>query len=289
MILLMRDFDQNHRHRQRMLLAAALIGLGLLFVTFLTAGGQARADTTDGMTATDTAPSQAGLDKEDGEALAEASAYLSSLEDMQGDFLQVGPDGSVAEGKFYLRRPGRLRFEYEPPENLLVVADEPGIDAAADALRQNGRYVRSLQADLATLDGVDQLLEAAGDRSVDLLCANAGMGTGHAFLEQDVALWRRSIDTNITGTVYLLQRMLRPMVQRNAGKVLIEGVNVTTRHRKPTQANPQNGIDRLPAPMAISKVSLADPKDGKPTRVRFETKDGKKVRVAVKSGETIDG
>ncbi len=138
MILLMRDFDQNHRHRQRMLLAAALIGLGLLFVTFLTAGGQARADTTDGMTATDTAPSQAGLDKEDGEALAEASAYLSSLEDMQGDFLQVGPDGSVAEGKFYLRRPGRLRFEYEPPENLLVVADGTWVavkDSSAPAQR----------------------------------------------------------------------------------------------------------------------------------------------------------
>ncbi|MEP0709316.1 MAG: outer membrane lipoprotein carrier protein LolA [Parvibaculum sp.] len=138
MILLMRDFDQNHRHRQRMLLAAALIGLGLLFVTFLTAGGQARAETTDGMTATDTAPSQAGLDKEDGEALAEASAYLSSLEDMQGDFLQVGPDGSVAEGKFYLRRPGRLRFEYEPPENLLVVADGTWVavkDSSAPAQR----------------------------------------------------------------------------------------------------------------------------------------------------------
>ena len=41
--------------------------------------------------------------------------------------------------------------------------------------------------------------------------------------------------------------------------------------------------------MPISKVAVADPKDGKPTRVRFETKDGKKVRVAVKSGETIDG
>lgn len=138
MILLMRDFDQNHRHRQRMLLAAALIGLGLLFVTFLTAGGQARAETTDGMTSTDAAPSQAGLDKEDGEALAEASAYLSSLEDMQGDFLQVGPDGSVAEGKFYLRRPGRLRFEYEPPENLLVVADGTWVavkDSSAPAQR----------------------------------------------------------------------------------------------------------------------------------------------------------
>ena len=72
------------------------------------------------------------------------------------------------------------------------------------------------------------------------------------------------------------------------GKVVVEGVNVATRHRKPTQVNPQGGIERNPAPMAISKVAVAD-KDGRPTRVRFEVKDGKKVRVAVKSGETIDG
>ena len=73
------------------------------------------------------------------------------------------------------------------------------------------------------------------------------------------------------------------------GKIVVEGVNVMTRHRKPSQTNPQGGIDRVPAPMAISKVAIADPKDGKPTRVRFEERDGKKVRVAVKSGETIDG
>ncbi len=72
------------------------------------------------------------------------------------------------------------------------------------------------------------------------------------------------------------------------GKVVVDGVNVAARHRKPSQANPQGGIDRSPAPMAISKVAIAG-KDGKPTRVRFEEKDGKKVRVAVKSGETIDG
>ena len=72
------------------------------------------------------------------------------------------------------------------------------------------------------------------------------------------------------------------------GKVLVEGINVAVRHRKPSQANPQGGIDRLPAPMHLSKVALADPKDGKPTRVRFEEKDGKKVRVAVKSGEVIN-
>ena len=71
------------------------------------------------------------------------------------------------------------------------------------------------------------------------------------------------------------------------GKVVVEGVNVATSHRKPTQANPQGGIDRKPAPMAISKVAVAV--DGKPTRVRFEEQDGKKVRVAVKTGETIDG
>jgi large subunit ribosomal protein L24 len=73
------------------------------------------------------------------------------------------------------------------------------------------------------------------------------------------------------------------------GKVLVSGINVTTRHRKPTQENPQGGIERREAAMAISKVGVADPKDGKPTRVRFEERDGKKVRVAVKSGETIDG
>jgi large subunit ribosomal protein L24 len=72
------------------------------------------------------------------------------------------------------------------------------------------------------------------------------------------------------------------------GKVVVDGINVAARHRKPSQANPQGGIDRSPAPMAISKVAVAG-KDGKPTRVRFEEKDGKKVRVAVKSGETIDG
>ena len=74
------------------------------------------------------------------------------------------------------------------------------------------------------------------------------------------------------------------------GKVVVQGVNVAARHRKPSQTNPQGGIDRREAPMAISKVGLADPKTGKATRVRFETdKDGTKVRVAVKSGEKIDG
>ena len=73
------------------------------------------------------------------------------------------------------------------------------------------------------------------------------------------------------------------------GKVIGSGVNVAVRHKKPSQTNPQGGLDRFEAPLHISKVALADPKDGKPTRVRFEERDGKKVRVAVKSGEVIDG
>ena len=88
-------------------------------------------------------------------------------------------------------------------------------------------------------------------------------------------------DKGRTGTVQ--------KVMPKDGKIVVEGVNVAARHRKASQANPQGGIDRFEAPMHISKVALADPKSGKATRVRFETKDGKKVRVAVKSGETIDG
>jgi large subunit ribosomal protein L24 len=73
------------------------------------------------------------------------------------------------------------------------------------------------------------------------------------------------------------------------GKVIVAGVNVAARHRKPSQANPQGGIERREAPLHVSKVALEDPKTGKATRVRFEERDGRKVRVAVKSGELING
>jgi short-subunit dehydrogenase len=107
--------------------------------------------------------------------------------------------------------------------DLLVVANESLIDAAATDFRRHGVNVQSLEADLSTLEGVDRLLDAAGGRQIDLLCANAGKGLGHGFLEQEVAEWRRVIDTNITGTLYLLQKVLKPMVARDDGKVLITG------------------------------------------------------------------
>ena len=73
------------------------------------------------------------------------------------------------------------------------------------------------------------------------------------------------------------------------GKVIVSGINVAVRHRKPTQANPQGGLERAEAPLHVSKVAIEDPKTGKPTRVRFEVRDGKKVRVAARSGEMING
>lgn len=107
--------------------------------------------------------------------------------------------------------------------DLLVVADEPLIHAAGADFKRHGGEVISIEADLGTLQGVDALLAATNGRRVDLICANAGRGLGHGFLEQDVSDWRRVIDTNITGTIYLLQHVLREMVAHDDGKVLITG------------------------------------------------------------------
>jgi large subunit ribosomal protein L24 len=74
------------------------------------------------------------------------------------------------------------------------------------------------------------------------------------------------------------------------GKVVVSGVNVVVRHRKPSQANPQGGLERREAPLHVSKVAIEDPKTGRPTRVGFRIdKDGRKVRVAKRSGEVING
>ena len=105
--------------------------------------------------------------------------------------------------------------------DLLLAADTPFGDALADF--GTGTNVETLEVDLSTTDGVDQLLAAARGRQVDLLCANAGHGLGHAFLDQPVDQWRHVINTNITGTIYLIQKVLQPMAQRNAGKLLVTG------------------------------------------------------------------
>ena len=70
-------------------------------------------------------------------------------------------------------------------------------------------------------------------------------------------------------------------------KVVVEGVNIITKHQKPTAINPQGGIVNKEASIHISNVMPLDPETGKGTRVRFEMMDGKKVRIAVKSGKEI--
>jgi short-subunit dehydrogenase len=107
--------------------------------------------------------------------------------------------------------------------DLLIAADEVEIDAAADGLRQLGVDVESVQADLATIEGVEQLYAAIGDREVDALLANAGRGLGDAYLDQDFNKVIRVIDTNITGTLYLIQKVGRDMRTREAGRILITG------------------------------------------------------------------
>ena len=107
--------------------------------------------------------------------------------------------------------------------DLIVVANEPLIDAAARDFEQFGTKVESVEADLSTIEGVDQVLAAANGRQIDLVCANAGISKGGPFLDESVADWRHSVDTNVTGTVYLLQKTLQDMVARNSGKILVTG------------------------------------------------------------------
>eukprot|EP00746_Dinoflagellata_sp_MGD_P043537 gnl/MRDRNA2_/MRDRNA2_20579_c0_seq1.p2 gnl/MRDRNA2_/MRDRNA2_20579_c0~~gnl/MRDRNA2_/MRDRNA2_20579_c0_seq1.p2 ORF type:complete len:107 (-),score=22.45 gnl/MRDRNA2_/MRDRNA2_20579_c0_seq1:121-441(-) len=76
-------------------------------------------------------------------------------------------------------------------------------------------------------------------------------------------------------------------VEAAKNRAVVEGLNMVSKHAKPSAANPQGGIDKKEAPIHVSNLMLKDPKEGKPTRVRFEMKDGKKVRIAKKSGEEI--
>jgi len=107
--------------------------------------------------------------------------------------------------------------------DLLIAADEPRITDAAERLRQLGVEVQAVEADLATVAGVNALVKAVGDRHVAVLCANAGRGLGKDFLHQAFGDWRQVIDTNITGTLRLIQVIAQQMSARGSGKILITG------------------------------------------------------------------
>jgi uncharacterized protein len=107
--------------------------------------------------------------------------------------------------------------------DLLLAADTAGLTEVADVCRGAGAAVDTLAVDLATQDGVDQLYAATQGRAVDVLFANAGHGLGRAFIEQDFDEVRHVVDTNVTGTIYLIQLVARDMVELKRGRILITG------------------------------------------------------------------
>src|SRR3954464_7290334 len=107
--------------------------------------------------------------------------------------------------------------------DLVIAADESGIHKAAESLRGYGAEVDSVETDLSTVEGVDELYEAIDGRPVEALLANAGHGLGHAFLDQDFNAARHVIDTNVCGTIYLVHKIGRDMRSRGRGRILFTG------------------------------------------------------------------
>lgn len=98
--------------------------------------------------------------------------------------------------------------------------------------------------------------------------------------KDDTVVVRTGKDKGKTGKV------LRVMPAEN--RAVVQGVNLVTKHRKPSQANPQGGIEKIEASIHISNLGLADPKTGVAARVSMKTVGDKKVRVSKKSGEQVD-
>lgn len=106
--------------------------------------------------------------------------------------------------------------------NLVIAADRP-LQEAERTLAALGAGVTSIGADLATRAGIRALLDAIGERPVDLLFANAGHGLGGAFLDQEPDDFQHVIDTNVSGTIALLHAVGRRMRSIGAGRILVTG------------------------------------------------------------------
>jgi short-subunit dehydrogenase len=97
------------------------------------------------------------------------------------------------------------------------------IEDAAATLRDSDAQIQAVQADLSGEEGVNKLYAAIGERKVAALLANAGRGLGRGFLDQDPAAWRKVVDTNITGTLLLVQKVAKNMRGAGEGRILITG------------------------------------------------------------------
>ena len=107
--------------------------------------------------------------------------------------------------------------------DLVINAEDAGVVAVAQQLREHGADVTPVQADLRTYDGVEELYAAvtATGRPVAAAALNAGVGQGGAFLDIELADEQDIIDLNITSTVHLAKRLLRDMAVHNEGRLLI--------------------------------------------------------------------
>jgi uncharacterized protein len=106
--------------------------------------------------------------------------------------------------------------------DLIVAADTDLSDTMSEA-RGLGAQVEAVECDLATREGVDKVVRAAADRPVAALLANAGHGLGHGFLDQEFSDIEHVIDTNVTGTLYLVHQIGRNMRTAGAGRILFTG------------------------------------------------------------------
>ena len=106
--------------------------------------------------------------------------------------------------------------------DLLVIAEDEGIDAATSSLRSLGAKVESVREDLATYEGVESVYERirASGRPVDAVALNAGVGVGGPFVENDLEAELNLIALNVTSVVHLAKRLLQDMVARNDGRIL---------------------------------------------------------------------
>lgn len=102
---------------------------------------------------------------QDGRDLARISAYLNSISTLEGEFVQVDPDGVLSEGQFYIHRPGRIRFEYRQPNPALVIADGFWVGVVDKRYDQVNRYpLNETPLNLILKDDIDLANEGAVQR-----------------------------------------------------------------------------------------------------------------------------
>jgi short-subunit dehydrogenase len=130
--------------------------------------------------------------------------------------LAIVTGASSGIGRELARKAARSGFD------LIIAADQP-LGEIVSELSEFGAHVQTVEADLATMRGVEQLCTAAAGRPIAALMANAGHGLGRGFLDQDFDEVTHVINTNITGTIYLIQKVGKQMCQQGAGRILITG------------------------------------------------------------------